>query len=34
MKRNAKIRLTQKDKQAAKAATLGSHGMTQRDGTL
>jgi hypothetical protein len=34
MNRNASIKLTAADKQAAKAATLGVHGMTQRDGTL
>lgn len=34
MKRDAKIRLTEKDKQAAKAATLGTHGTIQADGTL
>lgn len=34
MKRDSAIRLTDKDKQAAKAATLGSHGVVQRDGTL
>jgi hypothetical protein len=34
MDRNATIRLTAKDKQAAKRATLGTHGTVQRDGTL
>lgn len=34
MDRNATIKLTAKDKQAAKAATLGVYGTTQRDGTL
>jgi hypothetical protein len=34
MKRDAKIRLTEADKRAAKAATLGTYGTIQRDGTL
>lgn len=34
MKRDATIRLTEEDKQAAKAATLGVDGVVQRDGTL
>jgi hypothetical protein len=34
MNRNATIRLTAKDKAAAKRATLGTHGMVQADGTL
>jgi hypothetical protein len=34
MKRDATLRLTAKDKEAAKAATLGTHGVVQRDGTL
>jgi hypothetical protein len=34
MNRNATIRLTAKDKAAARAATLGTHGTIQRDGTL
>lgn len=34
MKRDATIRLTEKDKLAAKAATLGTHGVIQRDGSL
>ena len=32
MDRNATLTLTKKDKQAAKKATLGVHGMTQKDG--
>lgn len=32
MDRNATLRLTKKDKAAAKKATLGVHGMTQKDG--
>lgn len=34
MDRNATLKLTAKDKQAAKAATLGTFGILQRDGTL
>lgn len=34
MDRNATLRLTAKDKQAAKQATLGIHGTVQADGTL
>lgn len=34
MNRNATIRLTAADKAAAKAATLGTHGTVQADGTL
>jgi hypothetical protein len=34
MKRDATLRLTAKDKQAAKRATLGIHGTVQADGTL
>lgn len=32
MDRNASLTLTKKDKLAAKKATLGVHGMTQKDG--
>ena len=32
--RNATIRLTAKDKEETKRATLGTHGMIQADGTL
>jgi hypothetical protein len=32
MDRNATLTLTKKDKRAAKKATLGVHGMTQKDG--
>lgn len=34
MDRNATIRLTEKDKQSARQATLGVHGSIQADGTL
>lgn len=34
MNRNATITLTTADKEAAKAATLGTHGTIQADGTL
>lgn len=34
MRRDATIRLTAKDKEAAKRATLGVHGTIQHDGTL
>jgi hypothetical protein len=33
MDRNATLKLTKKDKQAAKKATLGVSGMVQADGT-
>lgn len=33
MDRNACVKLTKRDKQAAKAATLGTHGIIQKDGT-
>lgn len=32
MDRDATIRLTKRDKRAAKQATLGTHGMVQKDG--
>lgn len=32
MDRNATLTLTKKDKAAAKKATLGTHGMVQKDG--
>lgn len=34
MNRNATIKLTAADKEAAKRATLGTHGTIQADGTL
>jgi hypothetical protein len=32
MKRDATLRLTKKDKASARAATLGTHGIVQKDG--
>jgi hypothetical protein len=32
MDRNATLKLTKKDKLAAKKATLGTHGIVQKDG--